>query len=216
MPLLYNALSMHMQKKVVAKYNNVVISGLPGAGSTTLAKHMAKKLGWEYFSGGDFMRAYAISNGLFDGNLHIHHDQSIIKDEIDRKMDYGMREAFKKNSHNVYDSWLCGFLAQGIKGTFKILCTCSDDAIRVDRIANRDGITIAHAKKHIFDREKKNVEKWNKMYKKEWQEGVVKPGFVAKSKPQYYWYPEMYDLVIDTYKTSKQEAFDLAWKAVTE
>lgn len=207
---------MHMQSAQIPKYKNIIVSGLPGAGSTTLAKRLSKRLKWNYFSGGEWMRAYAIANGLFDGSQKLHHDQSIIQDEIDRQMDYGMRENMEKKDGNVYDSWLCGFLAQGVKGTFKILCLCSDDAVRVDRIANRDELTIVEAKEHVFDREKKNVEKWNKMYGREWQEWVVKPGFVSPNKPQYYWYPEMYDLVIDTYQVSKGEAFKMAWKAIAK
>jgi len=197
------------------KYRNVVVSGLPGAGSTTLAKKLQQKLGWEYFSGGDWMRSYAITHGLFDGDKKVHHDQSIIQDEVDRQMDHGMRANMVEKSEKIYDSWLCGFLAQGVPGTFKILCVCSDDALRVDRIANRDELTIKEAKKHIFDREKKNVEKWNKMYAKEWEEWVVQSGIVDRGKKPYYWYPEMYDLVIDTFSASKEEAFRAAWKAIT-
>jgi len=204
-----------MQAKSVIKWRNIAVSGLPGAGSTTLAKKLTKKLGWNFFSGGEWMRAYAITHKLFNPESKGHHDQSIIQDEIDRQMDYGMRENMRDKSGNVYDSWLCGFLAQGVTGTFKILCMCSEDAVRVDRLANRDGMTIAEAKEHIFSREQKNVAKWRKMYGKEWQEWVVNPGYVAKNKQPYYWYPEMYNLVIDTYKVSKQEAFALAWKALT-
>lgn len=211
--MIYSLLSMSKGK---TKYKNIVISGLPGAGSTTLAKMLVRKLGWNYFSGGEWMRAYAIAHNLFDGSLKLHHDQSIIQDDIDRQMDYGMRKNMQEKSGNVYDSWLCGFLAQGVEGTFKILVTCSDDAVRVDRLANRDELTIQQAKQHVFDREKKNVGKWNKMYKEEWQKWVVKPGFVAKNKPQYYWYPEMYDLVIDTYRVSKKEAFQMAWDRLSK
>lgn len=204
---------MHRVKPNI-QFRNVVVSGLPGAGSTTLAKQLQEKLGWEYFSGGDWMRAYAVTNGLFDGSQKLHHDQSIIQDEVDRQMDHGMRTNMINQEHKIYDSWLCGFLAQGVKGTFKILCTCSDDAVRVDRLANRDELTIAKAKEHIFAREKKNVSKWRKMYKDEWEEWVVKPGYVSEEKEAYYWYPEMYDLVIDTFKMSKEEAFRAAWEAI--
>ena len=160
------------------------------------------------------MRAYAITNKLFDGKQKVHHDQTIIQNEIDRQMDYGMRENMRKKSGIVYDSWLCGFLSQGIPGIYKILVVCGDDAVRVDRLANRDDLTISQAKEHIFARERKNVEKWKKMYAKEWREWVVKPGTVKKNRPVFYWYPEMYDLVIDTYKASKREAFSLAWSGL--
>jgi len=197
------------------KYRNIVVSGLPGAGSTTLAKKLAKELGWEYFSGGEFMRAYAIEKGLFDGKSKTHHYATVYSEDFDRQVDYGMREKLMKKGGVVYDSWLCGFLAQGVPGVFKILCTCSDDVVRVDRIANRDELTIKKAKEHIFDRERKNVDKWRKMYGREWEEWVVKPGFVEKQKKPYYWYPEMYDLVIDTFKASKEEAYAQARQFVS-
>lgn len=199
-----------------SKYLNIAISGLPGAGSTTLAQELAKHLGWKFYSGGGFMREYAIKMGYFDPKETTHHAATVYPNDFDRQCDYSVRENMVKEEHCVYESWLAGFLAQGVKGTFKILCICSDDSVRVDRLANRDGLTIDQAKEHVFERERQNVEKWQKMYAKEWQEWVVKPGFVAPDKPQYYWYPEMYDLVIDTYKYSRQETLDLAYRAVTE
>ncbi len=197
------------------KYRNVVISGLPGAGSTTLAKRLQNKLGWGYFSGGDFMRTYATENGLFDNSSKKHHDATVYSNDFDRQVDYGMRNRMGDDKNIIYDAWLSGFLAQGVPDTFKILCLCSDDAVRVDRLANRDGLTIQEAKEHIFDREKKNVTKWRKMYAKEWQEWVVDPGFVSVEKKAYYWYPEMYDLVIDTFTVSREEAYEMAMEAIT-
>lgn len=205
-----------MQSKPIIKWHNVVVTALPGAGSTTLAKRLAQRLDWEYFSGGEFMRAYAISKGLFDPTTKTHHHANTYSPDFDRQVDYGMRSNMQEKRGIVYDAWLSGFLAQGVKDTFKILCECSNDGVRVDRLANRDGITIQEAKEHIFDRERKNVAKWNKMYRQEWQDWVVKPGYVAKHKKQYYWYHEMYDLVIDTYTVSKQEAYDLAWRELTK
>ena len=206
---------MDVDASVRTKYRNIVISGLPGAGSTTLGRQIAERLGWKYFSGGEWMRAYAITHHLFDGSQKIHHDQSIINDDIDRQMDYGMREHIATQNSCVYDSWLCGVLAQGAPDVLKVLMVCSDDAVRVDRLANRDQLTISQAKKHIFDREKKNVDKWARMYAKEWQEWVVAPGTVPKDKPTYFWYPEMYDMVVDTFKNSKEEAFQVVWNEVT-
>lgn len=196
------------------QYRNVTISGLPGAGSSTLGKGLAEKLGWEYFSGGDFMRAYAIEKGLFDKDKTVHHDATVYSDDFDREVDYGMREKMRTRGEKVYDSWLCGFLAQGISGVLKILVTCSDDAVRIDRIVNRDQVTIEEAKKHIFDREQKNLLKWRRMYAKEWEEWVVRRGIVVPNDPIDFWNPKLYDLVIDTFSTSKEETLRLALEAL--
>ena len=121
------------------------------------------------------------------------------------------------NKHDyVYESWLSGFLAQGAPEVLKILIYCSDDAVRVDRIANRDDISIIEAKEHIFTREQKNLEKWIKMYSKEWGEWVVKPKTLPQSDPIYFWRPELYDVAIDTFKLGKEETLEKALQAIRE
>jgi len=191
-------------------YQNITVSGLPAAGSSTLGKALAKVLGWQYFSGGDFMRAYAIEKGLFDGRNNVHHDATVYGDDFDRQVDFGMRETLEKKSAKILDSWLSGFMAQGVKRVLKILLFCSNDAIRVDRLVNRDDLTIKKAKKHIFNREKKNVTKWQRLYQDQWQEWLVKPGIIKKEKEIWFWYPKMYDLAIDTYSNNKEKTLQLA------
>lgn len=201
---------------VKTKYRNITISGLPGAGSTTLGKLMAEQLGWERYSGGDFMRQYAIDNGYFDPKKTTHHLATAYPDDFDRQVDMGLREKLQKMDKHIYESWLSGFLAQGVSGTLKILVYCSDDAVRVDRIANRDDISIAEAKVHIFTREEKNLEKWQKMYTPEWNQWVVGAKTLAASEPVYFWRPELYDLTIDTFKMGKEQTLEVAMKKVFE
>lgn len=199
---------------VQLKYQNVTVSGLPGAGSTTLGKVLTEKLGWEFHSGGDFMRQYAIEHGYFDPKATVHHAATAYPDDFDRQVDYQMRDDLEKKRGFVYESWLSGFLAQQVKGVFKILVYCSDDGVRVDRIANRDDITIAQAKEHIFERERKNLQKWIKMYGKEWGEWVVAPGTLPKEEAVYFWRKELYDLTIDTFRLGKEETLERALEAI--
>lgn len=192
----------------VAKYlmfRNITVAGLPGAGSSTLGLNLAKELGWEYFSGGDFMRAYAVSKGLIDKNNKLHHPATVYGDDFDREVDYSIRERLQKDSRVIIDSWLSGFLAQGIDGVLKILMVCGDDAVRVDRIVNRDGVSVAAAKRHIFEREEKNLNKWNRMYQKEWHD------WVGNGKIDFY-APRLYDLVIDTYSHDREATLNLVLK----
>ncbi len=189
-------------------YKNITISGLPGSGSTTLLDMLREELkldGWHGFSGGEFMRAYAAEKGLFDNTQRKHHDASHYEDDFDRKVDYGMREKLESEDHWILESWLSGFLAQQVPGTLKILMTCSDDAIRIDRVVNRDQISIDEAKQHILGRYETNLETWSRLYAKEWQEWVVKPGTLTAEAPIDFWHPDLYDLVIDTYSTTKKE-----------
>lgn len=184
------------------KFRNVTIAGLPGAGSSTLGINLAKALGWEYFSGGDFMRAYAIKQGLFDKNNQMHHPATVYSDDYDRQVDYSIRDRLIKDSGLVIDSWLSGFLAQGVGGVLKVLMSCSNDAVRVDRIVNRDNVSVDKAKDHIFEREEKNLGKWTRMYQKEWRQ------WVGTGKIDFY-SPGLYDLLIDTYSYDREGTLNL-------
>lgn len=201
---------------VQTKYKNITISGLPGAGSTTLGKHLAKHLGFQYHSGGDFMRQYAIDKGYFDPSQSVHHSATAYPDDFDHQVDYEMRDNLFNKKGYVYESWLSGFLAQGAPDVLKILVYCSDDGVRVDRIANRDDISIVDAKEHIFAREQKNLDKWINMYTSEWNEWVVGRGTLPVSEPIYFWRGELYDLAIDTYRLGKEETLEKVLEVIAQ
>ena len=189
-------------------YKNITISGLPGAGSSTLAKTIADKLSWKYFGGGDFMRMYAKKIGTFSGDQKMHHDSRHYDEDFDRKVDYQQRQMVQQEEGNVLDSWLSGFFAQGVPDTLKVLVLCSDDAIRIDRIVNRDDLSIEEAKHHIFDREQTNLNNWSKYYSKEWKQWVIDKGKAGADKRINFWYPQLYDLVLDTYSMGQKETLN--------
>lgn len=200
-------------------YQNITISGLPGSGSTTLLKALRDHLGsdgWRGFSGGEFMRAYAVEKGLMSQDQALHHDASIYTEDFDRQVDLGIREKVSSEQNWIIESWLSGFMAQNVKGTLKILMMCSDDAVRIDRIVNRDAVDVEIAKKHIHERKEKNEAKWRRMYSSEWQEWVVGKGKATAEEPINFWKPELYDLVIDTYSTNQVAALKLVVDAITK
>ncbi len=189
-------------------YKNITISGLPGSGSTTLLDMLRKELefdGWHGFSGGEFMRAYAAEKGLFDNTQRKHHDASHYEDDFDHQVDYSMRKKLEHEQYWILESWLSGFLAQQIPGVLKVLVICSEDAIRVDRVINRDRISVKEAKQHIMGRYKTNLKTWQRLYAKEWQEWVVDTGTLSAQEPIDFWHPDLYDLVIDTYSSNRKE-----------
>jgi cytidylate kinase len=198
-------------------YQNITISGLPGSGSTTLLNLLREELkfdGWKGFSGGEFMRAYAAEKGLFDSSNKLHHDATVYSDDFDRQVDMGMREKLETEKNWIIESWLSGFLAQGVKGTFKVLMMCSDDAVRIDRIVNRDQTNVEEAKKHIHDRKAKNEEKWRRMYGDLWQAWVVNKGLADADEPIDFWKPALYDKVIDTYSLNQSDALQIVLDAI--
>ncbi len=210
-----------MSGKVGKKYRNITISGLPGSGSTTLLKllkgdDMLKFDGWRGFNGGEFMRSYAKEKGLFEETAGLHHDASHYEDEFDRKVDFGMREKLEKGRGWILESWLSGFMAQGVEGTLKILMVCSDKAVKVDRIVNRDAVTAEEAIKNMQARYLNNLNKWQRMYSKEWDEWVVKAGTVKQSDPIDFWREDLYDIVIDTYSTNQKKVLKTVLDEITK
>lgn len=186
---------MSKPTNITFNYRNITISGGVGSGTTTLSTLLKEKLeplGWKFFNGGEFMRQYAIDKGLFDPKNSLHHLATVYSDDFDKQVDYGMKDRLTKESNLVLESWLSGYMAQGVKGVLKVLLLCSDDAIRVDRVTNRDNSTVEEAKKHIFEREEKNFAKWKKIY-----------------GDHNFWDPKLYDLVIDTYKYSREETLGI-------
>jgi len=190
------------------KYRNITISGLPGSGSTTLLHGLKEALqfaGWKGYNGGEFMRAYAKEKGLFKEKGGLHHDATHYEDEFDYKIDMGMRERLEKEDKWILESWLSGFLAQGVDGVLKVLVTCSDKAVRVDRIVNRDDVPPDEAIKNMNERYEKNLKKWSRMYADLWRQWVVEAGVLPADNPIDFWHPKLYDLVVDTYKLNKQQ-----------
>lgn len=151
------------------------------------------------------MRTYATEKGLFDKNNKLHHSAMVYDDEFDRQVDFGIREKLSEETHWIIESWLSGFLAQGVPNVLKVLMICSDKAVKVDRLVNRDGMTIDEALSHIEQRYQENLRKWQRLYAQQWQEWVVKPGKVASNQPIDFWREDLYDLVLDTYSLNQEQ-----------
>lgn len=193
-------------------YKNLTISGLPGCGSTTLLKMVRAELepqGWQGFSGGEFMRKYALEKGSFSqGENNLHHDATVYGEDFDREVDFGMRAKLEHQEKWILESWLSGFLAQSVPGVLKVLLICSDNAVRVDRIVNRDNVSVQEALEHIRLRKEKNEQKWRTMYAQQWKEWVVAPGTLPEHAQIDFWNPALYDVVIDTYSSSREQTLE--------
>lgn len=182
------------------KYSSIAISGRPGAGRSTLLKNLRgylEPLDWEFFSGGEWSRQFAIGAGLHDAGDTKHHFATDYGEEVDHQIDAAMRQKLSDpRVHVAVESWIAGWNMRGLKHVLKVLLMC-DDALRVDRIVNRDNLTVEEAKKHIFDREEANLDKWKRMY-----------------KVNDFWDPIHYDLVINTYSHGPKETLNLVLQAL--
>lgn len=180
---------------------NITISGRIGSGTTTLAKGLAKTLGWELLEGGV----------LFE---KIHNELKIEELEVSGRPDYfdieyeeKIKKILKEESHYIIQSHLAGFDAQGIDGVFKILVICEGSdgndkqEIRIDRLVNRKKISIEDAKREIILRELGHLEKWRRLYAQNDQNWI-------------YWDRKYYDLVVNTYDHNQGETLQITLKAI--
>jgi cytidylate kinase len=108
-----------------------------------------------------------------------------------------MREKLSHpDAHFVVESWIAGWNMRGLPHVLKVLLTC-DDSLRIDRLVNRDNLSVDEAKGQIHDRQEANFAKWKRMY------GVTD-----------FWDPKYYDLVIDTYSNGPTETLNFVLHAL--
>lgn len=174
---------------------NITISGRIGTGKTTLANKLASALGWSVVDGGKIFRKISKEMGL-----------SIINtkkrpDKFDLEYEKSTKEILQKGNNHIVQSHLAGFDAQGMEGVYKILLICQNHkgedkaSIRIDRLMNRDGVSSEDARRDVLEREKQDLEKFRRLY-------------ATNNKKWVYWNEKYYDLVVNTYMLSKQEALD--------
>jgi len=175
----------------------IAISGRIASGSTTLAKQLAKQLAWKHIEGGEiFWEAVRKRLGLDAQETDKRPDSEDVL--FDRKL----KEIIEKDTNIVLETKLAGFNAQNVPGVFKVLVVCEDEngndhtEIRIDRLVNREGISILKAKEEVVEREKNDLAKWRKLY--------------ANGDPSWsYLDKKYYDLVINTFDHNKEDALKL-------
>ena len=163
-------------------FTNITISGGVSTGKNTLSDNLKPYLeshGWKFTSGGQILRDFAKEYvqplaSLADKKIHNLIDERTIK--------------LLKEGHYVIEAWLAGFFARNMKNTLRVLLICKDNALKIDRVVNRDKISVAMAKKYIKEREEINFREWRKYY-----------GNYNFFDPKYY------QLTIDTYTSGPME-----------
>lgn len=165
------------------RFENITISGGVAVGKNTLRdnlKSYLEPLGWKIASGGTLNREYSKEN--------ITPSASKVGDDFNRYLENRTMELLTKEKQYIIEAWLAGFTARNLSNTLRVLLVCANDALRVDRVANRDKITIHQAKEVIKHREEDNFKEWKRLY-----------GDYDFFDPKYY------HLVIDTYSSGPME-----------
>jgi len=188
-------------KKEPVKFPNIrmiTVSGRIASGSTTLGHKLDGILGWRHIEGGEvFWEAIRTKMGLPEK------DTNLRPDKEDEDFDESLKKILTDGKNLILETKLAGFNAQGIPGVFKIAVVCEDEQgndkteIRIDRLINREKISIEQAKEEVVDRERNDLEKWRRLY-------------ANGDKSWVYWDKKYYDLVINTYSHNQDETLKIA------
>jgi cytidylate kinase len=165
------------------KFDNLAISGGVAVGKNTLINNLQSYLGpygWKFSSSGQIIRDYTKENVLPLATL--------APSKVHRKIEDRVREVFEKEKNWAIEGWLAGFVARDLTNTLRVLLICSENSVRVDRVANRDKVTVEEAKKFIRLREEENFKKWKEIY-----------GDYDFFNPKYF------HLVVDTFSSGPLE-----------
>lgn len=170
------------------KYHAITVSGKIAVGTTTLSENLHNELGWEHTNTGIIQRKYDRKHGK---------NENIVgalsrSDKHEQGIDEMTKNVLRTRKNIIYEAWLAGFMSQGIAGVLKVLIICSEHAICVDRVANRENISIENAKNWMKQREEENVKVWKRLY-----------------GDYDFWDPKYFDLIIDTYKTGPNESLGM-------
>ncbi len=125
------------------KYKNITISGGVATGKNTLLENLKPfliPLNWQFTSGGKILRDYL--------KEYIQPLASMAPKEIHHLIDQRTISLLKKG-HYVIESWLAGFMARDFKDTLRVLLICSNPALKIDRVVNRDRVYISEYKRLI-------------------------------------------------------------------
>lgn len=170
------------------KFHIVTVSGKIASGTTTLAKNLSHVLNWKYINVGDLQRE-------FDRNHNINENKQGAlsrSDEHEKSMEKMTEKMLNEESNLIYEAWLSGFVARKISRVCRVLVVCSHEDLRIDRVVNRENISVDEAKHWIKQREDENISKWKKLY-----------------GDYDFWDPKYYNMVIDTYSRGPMETLGI-------
>ena len=161
----------------------VTLSGLPGSGTSTVARPVASALGIEHLDGGTVFRTFAAERHL---SLAAFAVLAEADDSIDRALDRRLAERIAAGDALV-ESRLAGWWAhQGSHPGLKVWLACEEHE-RARRVGARDGHELEEAVVHNRKREASERDRYLGYY------GIDLTDL------------SIYDLVIDTTTTSADE-----------
>jgi cytidylate kinase len=136
----------------------ITISGLPGSGTTTVAKLLSHEFELELISAGEMFRQIAKGKKL---QLNQFSELAETNDAFDRQIDEMQSKEAMKRDNVIIESRLSGFFVP--KADLKILLKAPLE-IRARRIAGREGIAYEDALSAMKDRERSEHKRYEQYY----------------------------------------------------
>lgn len=183
------------------KKHIITIAGKPGSGKSTTSKAIAKALGYEHFSSGDFFRAIGKERGIdvFEINLVAEEEK-----EIDFLVDQKLRDLGQEKQNIVIDSRMAW---HWMPYSFRVYLDL-DLMIAAERILDRldeERMELEHipeSTKEYAERLQARLDSEIKRYENLYQ---INP-----------YNPENYDLVVDTATNNPEQAVKMILQGYQE
>lgn len=139
----------------------ITISGLPGSGTTTASKKLAKELNYKHIDAGQVFRQAALEHKMSLSDFERYVLEHL---EEDRKLDKKIMTYAKDNKNIILEGRLTGWMTKKYKiPSFKIWLM-APKKIRADRIARRERISFKEALKDIDLRETAIRQRYQECY----------------------------------------------------
>lgn len=139
-------------------FTNIAISGRIAAGSSSLARALSEKLGWNLRDGGQIFRDISQQRG-FD----LEKNPQQYDDDVDQRVDEETTRLLRNETRIVVTSKLAGFLSCDLPETLRVLLICPL-RVRIKRYAAHRGYSEAEASRLITLRESEDQEKFTRLY----------------------------------------------------
>ena len=136
----------------------ITISGLPGSGTTTVAKIVSEKLGFKLISAGEVFRQLAVKKGMTVEEFSKYAEQN---PDVDILIDKTQKELAEAEKNAVIEGRLSGWF---IKDADIKVWIFADAEIRYRRIADREGKDLTIVRQETRLREELEKRRYRKFY----------------------------------------------------
>lgn len=132
----------------------IAIAGLTGSGKNTLAELLAKELGYRHVD--PTFKDLAAREGI---SLMEFQEKAEKDPDIDKKFDAALKEQAAAGNC-VISTWLGPWM---VDADLRIKLVAPVE-VRAKRIAERDGMSLDEAVRHVKERDERNRERYKKLY----------------------------------------------------